>query len=65
MSCNRGKEHEAVTSIMFRHSHLLDTENPLEIVSVFTIKKFPGVIFFEAYFDTHVIKAIEGLAIVR
>lgn len=50
---------------MFRHSHLLDTETPLEIVSVFTIKKFPGVIFFEAYFDTHVIKAIEGLAIVR
>ena len=50
---------------MFRHSHLLDTETPLEIVSVFTIKKFPGVIFFEAYFDTHVMKAIEGLAIVR
>ncbi|CAD8073808.1 unnamed protein product [Paramecium primaurelia] len=64
VSCNKGKEQEAVTSIMFKHNHLMDT-NPLEIVSVFSLKKFPAAIFIEAYFEQHVMRAIEGLVIVR
>ncbi|CAD8159339.1 unnamed protein product [Paramecium pentaurelia] len=64
VSCNKGKEQEAVTSIMFKHNHLIDT-NPLEIVSVFSLKKFPAAIFIEAYFEQHVMRAIEGLVIVR
>ncbi|CAK78021.1 unnamed protein product (macronuclear) [Paramecium tetraurelia] len=64
VSCNKGKEQEAVTSIMFKHNHLIDT-NPLEIVSVFALKKFPAAIFIEANFEQHVMRAIEGLTIVR
>ncbi|CAD8163823.1 unnamed protein product [Paramecium octaurelia] len=64
VSCNKGKEQEAVTSIMFKHNHLIDT-NPLEIVSVFALKKFPAAIFIEAQFEQHVMRAIEGLTIVR
>ncbi|CAD8066100.1 unnamed protein product [Paramecium primaurelia] len=64
VSCNKGKEQEAVTSIMFKHNHLIDT-NPLDIVSVFALKKFPAAIFVEAYFEQHVMRAIEGLTIVR
>lgn len=33
---------------MYKHNHLMSTDHPLEIVSVFSLKKFPGAIFIEA-----------------
>jgi hypothetical protein len=36
---------------MFKYTSLYETENKLEIVSSFALRKFPGAIFVEANFE--------------
>ena len=52
VSCNRGKEMDSTFSLMFKYEKTLgsETHQKMDIVSAFSLKKFPGVIFVEAYF---------------
>ena len=51
VGCTRAKENESVMSVMFKYSNHKQYDQPLEIVSAFALKKFPGAIFIEAQFD--------------
>lgn len=51
VGCNRGKENESAMSVMFKFANFSVSSTPLEIVSAFALKKFPGVIFIEANFE--------------
>lgn len=48
-------------SVMFKYANHKQYDQPLEIVSAFALKKFPGAVFVEANFDWQVQRAIEGL----
>ena len=51
VNCSRAKEQDSAMSIMFKYSNHKLHEQPLEIVSAFALKKFPGAVFVEANFD--------------
>lgn len=46
---------------MFKYATHRNQNQPLDIVSVFAIKKFPGTLFVEAHYDWQVMKAIEDI----
>ena len=61
MKCRIGEEKETAISLIQKYMAYENTDSPLQIKSVVVKEGLKGVLYIEAYKQTHVKQAIEGI----